>query len=79
MPQPENCIATNIKVRVRCEMEADALDPAALAIRGIHAQHNGNVEKFLRVATLKRGVNIGLCPALVNGPIHAPVMSIAYP
>ena len=63
MPQPENCIPTNIKVGVRCEVEADALDPAALAIRGIHAQHNWNVEKFFRVATLKRGVDIGLCPA----------------
>lgn len=66
MPQPENCIPTDIKVGMRCELEADALDPAALAIRGIHAQHNGNVEKFFRVATLKRGVNIDLCPALVK-------------
>lgn len=79
MPQPENCIPTNIKVGVRCEVEADALDPAALEIRGIHAQHNWNVEKFFRVATLKRGVNIGLCPALMKRSHSCTVMSIAYP
>lgn len=66
MSQPENCIPTNIKVGVRCEVEADTLDPAALEVRGIHAQHNRNIKKFFRVATLKRGVNVGICPAVTK-------------
>ena len=62
MPQSENRIPTNVDVRMLCKAEADIFDPFALTVGCIHAQDNGNVEKFLRFAALKCSLNVGLSP-----------------